>query len=197
MFTCYLYEDIYHISEHTHGYTFQNIRISGRTATVLPLPRSDTSCIQLQIIIISIQECRTMWHLKISSSLAFQQEEHGQITTLQEIHVHSRQWRVPLILLQEHLQKPSLWKNSNPTILTEEYPVLDCKEDTGDTNWKSPSLLYEKAYNWHLLYNYPLTRSSNRSLSEYCFLKLDLPHRPPHAGVDKESWGTISNNYQG
>ena len=135
MFTCYLYEDIYHISEHTHGYTFQNIRISGRTATVLPLPRSDTSCIQLQIIIISIQECRTMWHLKISSSLAFQQEEHGQITTLQEIHVHSRQWRVPLILLQEHLQKPSLWKNSNPTILTEEYPVLDCKEDTGDTNW--------------------------------------------------------------
>ena len=151
-----------------------------------------------------------MWHLKISSSLAFQQEEHGQITTLQEIHVHSRQWRVPLVLLQEHLQKPSLWKNSYQPSLRKnsflmmsielECPVLGCKEGPGDAKWKSPLLLYEQAYielDWHLLYNYPLTRSSNRSLSEYCFLKLDLPHRPPHAGVDKESWGTISNNYQG
>ena len=43
------------------------------------------------------------------------------LQALQEIHVHSRQWRVPLILLQEHLQKQSLWKNSNPTILTEEF----------------------------------------------------------------------------
>ena len=81
-----------------------------------------------------------------------------------------------------------------------ECPVLGCKEDPGDAKWKSPLLLYEQAYielDRHLLYNYPLTKSSNRYLSEYCFLKLDLPHRPPHAGVDKESWGTISNNYQG
>ena len=151
-----------------------------------------------------------MWHLKISSSLAFQQEVHGQITTLQEIHVHSRQWRVPLVLLQEHLQKPSLWKNSyQPSLrknsflmmsIEPECPVLGCKEDPGDTKWKSPSLLYEQAYiklDWHLLYNYPLTRSSNRSLSEYCFLNMDLPHRPPHAGADKELWGTISSGYRG
>merc|ERR1711888_99865 len=52
-----------------------------------------------------------------------------------------------------------------------ECPVLGCKEGPGDAKWKSPLLLYEQAYNEldrHLLYNYPLTRNSNRYLSEYC-----------------------------
>ena len=142
--------------------------------------------------------------------LAFQQEVHGQVTTLQEIRVHSRQWRVPLVLLQDHLQKPSLWKNSYQPSLRKnsflmmsielECPVLGCKEGPGDAKWKSPLLLYEQAYielDWHLLYNYPLTRSSNRSLSEYCFPNMNLLHRPPHAGVDKEIWGAISKGYRG
>ena len=85
-------------------------------------------------------------------------------------------------LEQDHLQKPSLWKNSYQPSLRKnsflmmsielECPVLGCKEGPGDAKWKSPLLLYEQAYNEldrHLLYNYPLTRNSiNRSFSEYC-----------------------------
>ena len=113
-------------------------------------------------------------------------------------------------LEQDHLQKPSLWKNSYQPSLRKnsflmmsielECPVLGCKEGPGDAKWKSPLSLYEQAYNELdrlLLYNYPLTRNSNRSLSEYCSPNTDLLHRPPHAGVDKEIWGAISKGYRG
>ena len=98
-----------------------------------------------------------MWHLKISS-LAFQQEVHGQISTLQEIHVHGEfHWSHFRNISRNHPygRIPTI----HPYGRIPECPVLGCKEDPGDTKWISPSLLYEQAYNWHLLYNYPFSRS--------------------------------------